>query len=120
MILVALGGSWSAGVEHAVVSMGLDMLLQVLRTLEVLAAQGAAVRLERDVNADMGGDVVALHHLGATSAPRTCQAEVVGAFATDMLFAQMLLFPRESLVFAISPTISWSSMTVVLVRRRAG
>lgn len=39
----------------------LDMLLEILRTLEGLATELALVRLERDMDTDMRGDVVTLH-----------------------------------------------------------
>jgi hypothetical protein len=46
--------------ENRVVGMSLDVLLQVLRTLEGLSAEITFVRLERDVDSDVGGNVVAL------------------------------------------------------------
>lgn len=94
MILIAVRGRGSTVVEHTVIGVGLDMLLQVLRALEVLPAQRAAMRFEWDVDANMGGDVIALHHLRAARPPRTSQAEIVGALATDVFFAKMFLFMR--------------------------
>lgn len=43
----------------------LDMLLEILRALERLAAELALVRLERDMDADVRSDVVALDGGGA-------------------------------------------------------
>ena len=40
--------------------MCLDMFLEILRTFEGLAAELALMRLERDVDSDVGGNVVAL------------------------------------------------------------
>lgn len=49
--------------------MRLDVLLQVLRTLEGLAAEIALVRLERDVHTNVRSDVVALDGGGTAGAP---------------------------------------------------
>lgn len=66
MILIPISGSWTTVIEHAVIGMSFDVLLQILRALEIFSAEGAAMRLERDMNANMRGDVIALHHLSAT------------------------------------------------------
>lgn len=71
--------------------MCLDVLLEVLWALEGLTAEVAFVRLQRDVDADVRGDVVALHGGGAAGAPLAGEVEVVGAFATDMALADMVL-----------------------------
>lgn len=69
----------------------LDMLLQVLRTLEGLAAELAFVRLERHVNANVRGDVVALDGGGAARVPLASEVQVVGALAANMTLTQMFL-----------------------------
>jgi hypothetical protein len=69
----------------------LNMFLEILRTLESLAAEFALVRLERDVNADVGGDMVALNGRGSALAPLAGQVEVVGRLATDVALADMFL-----------------------------
>lgn len=56
-------------VQHAVVGVCLDMLFEILRALESLAAKVALVRLERHMDADVRGDVVALDGRGAACAP---------------------------------------------------
>lgn len=71
--------------------MRLDVFLEVLRTLEGLAAEVAAVRLQRDVDADVRGDVVAFDDLDAAGAPRALEVEVVGAFTTDMALTDVIL-----------------------------
>ena len=71
--------------------MCLDVLLQVLRTLEGLAAELAAMGLQRDVNADVGGDVVAFDDLNTACAPRALQIEVVRALATDVALTHVIL-----------------------------
>lgn len=69
----------------------LDMLLQVLRALEALATEVALVRLQRDMDTNMRGDVVALNSGGTAEVPTTGQVEIVGALATDMALADVLL-----------------------------
>ena len=67
------------------------MLLQVLRALEGLPAEVALVRLEGDVDADVRGDVITLDCRGAAVAPLTGQVQIVGAFATDVTLADVVL-----------------------------
>lgn len=71
--------------------MRLDVLLQVLGTLEGLAAELALVRLERDMDSDMRGNVVTLDGGGAARVPLACEAQVVCALAADMAVADVLL-----------------------------
>jgi len=71
--------------------MGLDVLLEILRPLEGLAAEVAFVRLEWHVDAYMRSDVVALDSSSAASAPCTGQVEVVGALAPNVAFTHMVL-----------------------------
>lgn len=63
------------------------MLLEVLGAFECLATERAAVRFEGRVDAEVRCDVVALGTHNAASSPLACQAEVVGALATDMVGA---------------------------------
>jgi hypothetical protein len=77
--------------QDAVVGVRLDVLLQVLGTLEGFATEVALVRLQGNVNSDVGGDVVALDCSGTAVAPLTRKVEVVGAFAADMALAHMVL-----------------------------
>lgn len=67
------------------------MLLQVLRAFESLSTEVALVRLQRDVDADVRGDVVTLDSRRAAVAPLTGQVQVVGAFATDVTLTNMIL-----------------------------
>lgn len=71
--------------------MRLDMLLKILGTLERLSAKVALVRLERDMDADVRRDVVALDGRGAAGIPLAGQVQVVGALATNVLLADVLL-----------------------------
>ena len=71
--------------------MSLHMFLEILWTLESLAAEVAFVRLQRDVNTDVRRDVVALDSRCATRAPLAGEVEVVSALAADMALANMVL-----------------------------
>lgn len=71
--------------------MCLYVLLQILGPLEGLSAEVALVRLEWHMNANVGGNVVALDGGGAAGSPLASQVEVVGALATDMAFADVVL-----------------------------
>jgi hypothetical protein len=46
--------------EHRVIGVGLDVLLEILRSLESLSTEVALMRLEGNVDADMRCDVIAL------------------------------------------------------------
>jgi hypothetical protein len=69
----------------------LYVLLQVLRALECLSAEVALMRLEWDVDADVGRDVVTLDGGGAAGVPATGQIQVVGALASDVLLTDVFL-----------------------------
>lgn len=71
--------------------MCLDMFLKILGSLEGLSTEFALVRLERNVDADVGGDVVALHCRGSALSPSASKIEVIRRFATDVSLANMLL-----------------------------
>lgn len=71
--------------------MGLDVLLEILWALECFATEVALVRLQRHMNANVRGDVIALDGGGATCAPLTGEVEVVGALAADVAFADVVL-----------------------------
>jgi hypothetical protein len=73
----------------------LYVLLQVLRTLEGLSAEITFVRLERDVDSDVRGDVVALDCGGTALIPATGKVQVIGALPSDMLFADVVLKMRD-------------------------
>jgi len=67
------------------------VLLQILGTLERLSTKITLVRLEWYMNSDMRCDVVALDGGNPALRPLTLQVQVIGALATDMLFADVLL-----------------------------
>lgn len=72
---------------------GMDplVLLQVLRSLEHLATRGARMRLEWRVHSQVRGDVIPLGADGIAPNPVACQAEIVGALASNVVVAQMLV-----------------------------
>lgn len=67
------------------------MFLQVLWPLEGLATELTLVRLERDVDSNMRGDVIALDRRRSALTPGAGQVEVVGRLATNMALANVLL-----------------------------
>ena len=77
--------------QDAVVGMSLHILLEILRPLESLATEVAFVRLERNVDADVRGDVVTLHGGGAAGSPLAGEVEIVSALAADVALADMVL-----------------------------
>lgn len=77
--------------EDAVVRVCLYVFLEILRALECLSTKVTFVRLERDVDSNVRGDVVALDGGGPAGTPLTGEVEVVGALAADMSLADVIL-----------------------------
>lgn len=77
--------------QYTVVGVCLDMLLQILWALERLATEITLVRLEWHMDTDMGSDVVALDGGRSACAPLAGEVEVVGTFAPDMAFADVVI-----------------------------
>ena len=71
--------------------MSLDVLLQILGSLECLTTEVAFVRLQGHVNTNVRCDVVTLHSGSSAIAPLAGQIQVVGALATDVAFAYVIL-----------------------------
>ena len=67
------------------------MLLEILRPLEGLAAKLTLVRLEGHMDSDVRCDVVALDRGGAARIPLASEAQIVGALASNMALADMVL-----------------------------
>lgn len=91
--------------KNGVVSMCLDMLLEILGPLERLAAELTFVRLERDMHADVRGDVVTLDSSSAARVPLASKVQVVCALTANMALTDVLiesLWSRELLV-AMAP-----------------
>lgn len=80
--------------QDAVIGVGLDMLLEILGTLERLSAEVALVWLQRDVHTNVRGDVVALHRCGAARVPLASQVEVVGALPSNVPLTDVVLVCR--------------------------
>ena len=72
--------------------MSLHVLLEILRSLESFAAEVAFVRLQRNVDADVRSDVIALDSGGAAVAPLASEIQIVCALATDMALADVILW----------------------------
>lgn len=58
-------------VDHRVISMCLDMFLEVLRPFESLATELASVRFQRNMNTNVRRDVVTLDDSDTTAPPAT-------------------------------------------------
>ena len=71
--------------------MGFDMLLEILRPLEGLTTKLASMRLEWYVNTDVRGDVITLYDSDTTVRPCASQVKIVGALATNVGLADMVL-----------------------------
>lgn len=99
--------------------MSLDMLLQILRTLEAFSTEVALVRLERDVDADMRGDMVPLDGRGAAHIPSASQVQVVCALASDMALADMVIEGFRGLA-ALGAFVPLTSEVVIVAHILAG
>ena len=86
--------------QDRVVGVRLDVLLQVLGTLERLAAEVALVGLQGHVDANVRRDVVALDRRRAARIPLARQIQVVGALPAHVTLADVVL---ERLVSAGAP-----------------
>lgn len=75
--------------------MSLDVLLEILRTLECLSTEVALVRLEWYVNSDVRSDVITLDGGSSALVPAASQVEVVGALASNVLLANVFLRERQ-------------------------
>lgn len=92
------------GPNFRVVGMGLDMLLQILGTLESLATEVALVRLERHMDPDVRGYVVTLDGGSVASTPLASQVQVVSALASNMALADVFLRSRRVSIYStLSP-----------------
>ena len=74
----------------------LDMLLEILGTLEGLAAALARMRLERNVDANVRGHVIALDGGGPAGVPLAGEVQVFCTLAPNMVFTDVLLERRVS------------------------
>src|SRR2546430_1836097 len=94
-------GFWRAH-ENRVISMSLDMFLQVLRSFKGLAAKVTFVRLEWNMHANVRSDMIALDGGGTAVPPLAGEVQIVGALSTDMPLANMVLnFALEAVLVII-------------------
>jgi hypothetical protein len=94
------------------------MLLEILGSLERLAAHVTLVRLQGHMDPDVRSDVVSLDRGGPARVPLTSQVEVVGALATNVTLTDVLLRQVSNLrrVIGISQTYIerlWSGKLLV-------
>jgi hypothetical protein len=75
--------------EDRVISMSLDMLLQILRTLERLSTEVTFVRLQRNMDSDVGSDMITLDSGGPARVPSAGEVQVVCALSSDMFLADV-------------------------------
>jgi L-rhamnose isomerase len=87
-------GLWGAE-QYGIIGVRLYVLLEILRTLEGFAAEIALVRLQRNVHANVRGDVIALDSGSATVTPLAGQIQVVGTLATNMALTDVVLRPSQ-------------------------
>lgn len=92
----ALTGHVRTTKQNGIIGVSLDMLFQVLGTFEGLAAKVAAMRLQRHMNTNVRGDVVTFNDRDVAVGPSAFQVEVVGAFATDVNLAHVILSSKSS------------------------
>lgn len=81
--------------KDRIIGMGLDVFLEILRAFESFAAKIASVWFQRNVNANVRSNVVAFYYSNVAVGPTTLQVEVVGAFAPNMHFTNMILVSHE-------------------------
>lgn len=80
--------------DDRVIGVGLDMLLEILWALERLATEFTFVGFERDVDAYVRCDVIALDSRGTTTPPLTGEVEVVRRLPANVALADMFLVTR--------------------------
>jgi hypothetical protein len=69
----------------------LHVLLEILRALESLSTEVTLVRLEGDMDSNVGSDMIALDRGGTALVPATGQVQVVCALASNMFLADVFL-----------------------------
>ena len=71
--------------------MRLYVFLQILRAFERLATELASMRLQWHMDTNVRGDVVAFDDRDVAISPSAFEIEIVGALATDVSLADMIL-----------------------------
>jgi hypothetical protein len=85
------GGLCRTGVVW-IFSMCLDMLFEILGTLECLLAVVALVWLQWDMDADVRGDVITLHGGCPAGSPGTGEVQIIGRLAANVILADVILY----------------------------
>lgn len=86
--------------QDSIVGVGLDVLLQILWPFERLSTKLTSMRFQGHMDTDVGCDVIPLDNLDLTIAPSADEVEVVGALATDMGFANVILRMTSALALS--------------------
>ena len=76
--------------------MCLYMLFQILWSLKGLSTKVAFVRLERNVYANVGGNMIAFDRCSATISPLAYQIKIIRAFPSNVALADMFLEDVQS------------------------
>ena len=71
--------------------MGFYMLFEILGPLEGFPTKVTFMRLQGHMDTDVRGDMISFDHSGTTPTPVAGEVKIVGALATNMAFADMLL-----------------------------
>ena len=77
--------------KYRIVRVGLDVLLEILGTLESLATEVAFVRLQRNMHTNVRRDVITLDSGSTAVAPLASKIQVVGALAPNMALTDVVL-----------------------------
>lgn len=77
--------------KDCVFGVSLDMLLQILGPLKSFAAEFAPMGFQRNMDSNMRCNVIALDYRDGAITPGAGQVEVVGALATNVGIADMVL-----------------------------
>lgn len=77
--------------KHRIVRVGLDVLLEILGTLESLATEVAFVRLQRNMHTNVRRDVITLDSGSTAVTPLASKIQVVGALAPNMALTDVVL-----------------------------
>lgn len=78
-------------VENGIIGMSFHVLLQILGTLEGLAAELATMRFQGNMDPNVRSDMIAFNNLNAAVGPGALQVEIVRAFAANMFVAYVIL-----------------------------
>jgi hypothetical protein len=79
----------------------LDMLFQILRTLECFTTEAALVWLQGNMNTDVRGDMVALDCSSPACVPSTRKVQVVSTLAAHVTFTDVILQRCEQMCMYI-------------------